>query len=317
MLEHKVLYTSDVHGNEKQLRALVDYALDVKPSTVIIAGEIAPKDMPFEESGIYIKAQRYFLSNTLPKLMERLKSQLPQTMIYVSMGNDDARSNIDVLKQFPQLYTELHGNRLKLNSDFDIVGYSYCPITPFAVKDWEKFDLTNIPAQFAEEYAKRKRTNYGLDRAIKSVAPNEWINFEFSLEDELKDSIQLDLRENIYTQNSGKTIYVFHAPPNETALDILSDNQHMGSYAIREFIEKNNPYITLHGHIHETVRMSKGKFKENIGNTISMSAGNHNEDSNVSALLFDAYNPQSVQRVTIPCSSLSKLFSKVKYDSSK
>ena len=46
-------------------------------------------------------------------------------------------------------------------------------------------------------------------------------------------------------------ILVSHTPPVGTAVDKLSDGSHVGSSAIREFIERNQPDLCIAGHIHE------------------------------------------------------------------
>jgi len=298
MLEHIVLYTSDVHGNEKQLRAFAEHAVEIGAQTIILGGEIAPKDAPFEA---YIRVQRDFLSVTLPGMLSDLKRSLPQSNIFVAMGNDDASANRDVLGGHPEIYTDLHGQRVGLNGDFDIVGYSCVPITPFGIKDWEKFDLSNIPRKLAKAYRQRKKENYRLRGGIMSSPTLQWMPFDFSREDETRDSIQTDLLSEVYCRNPARTVYVFHAPPSDSALDVVRNGQHVGSYAVREFIEKYQPYLTLHGHIHETVDMSHGKFTNQIGNTVSMSAGNHNRDDYVSALVFNLYVPNAAQRIKLRC----------------
>ena len=63
-----------------------------------------------------------------------------------------------------------------------------------------------------------------------------------------------------------------HAPPFNTKLDIISSGIHVGSKAIRNFIEKEQPYLTLHGHIHESPKMS-GSYVDNIGKTICINLG--------------------------------------------
>ena len=40
----------------------------------------------------------------------------------------------------------------------------------------------------------------------------------------------------------------------------------MGSIAVRRFIEERQPLVTLHGHIHESVRLT-GSFRDRIGRT--------------------------------------------------
>jgi len=70
-----------------------------------------------------------------------------------------------------------------------------------------------------------------------------------------------------------KTIYVFHAPPYGTKLDILCNGQHKGSKAVLGFIKKNQPVLTLHGHIHEAPEVS-GTMKQKIGRTLCINPGN-------------------------------------------
>jgi len=60
-------------------------------------------------------------------------------------------------------------------------------------------------------------------------------------------------------------------------------------------IEENQPYLTLHGHIHETVDIS-GSFKDRIGDTLCLSVGNHDTRNELSILTFDLNNPEDVVR---------------------
>lgn len=69
-----------------------------------------------------------------------------------------------------------------------------------------------------------------------------------------------------------KTIYVFHAPPYGTKLDMLLNKEHKGSQAIRKFIEKEQPLLCLHGHIHESPEVS-GVTKQRIGKTVCVNPG--------------------------------------------
>jgi Icc-related predicted phosphoesterase len=134
---------------------------------------------------------------------------------------------------------------------------------------------------------------------------------DFSFEDsKLDESIQSDLEQSIFTAHPESTIYVFHTPANNTALDITENEKHVGSFAVRQFIEKHQPFLTLHGHIHETVDMS-GKYQEKIGISLGMSAGNHNYDSNLAVLVFDTEDPSKAIRKKLPCTYLGKLRRKI------
>lgn len=48
------------------------------------------------------------------------------------------------------------------------------------------------------------------------------------------------------------TIFVPHAPPARTAVDRIASGHHVGSSAVRTFIEKRKPTLVVCGHIHES-----------------------------------------------------------------
>ena len=292
MNRHTIIYTSDLHGNEVQYRKVVDYASLVKASSVIIGGDIAPKGMAADQ---YISTQRRFLRKQLPSILQPLKNA--GIKVYLMMGNDDCKINLDVLEQESgRAYFLINNIRLTLTDKFEIIGYSYVPITPFGIKDWEKFDLSAVPEKNHQEYYHRKKNNYQLE-GWKSSRQG-WIQFRFTSEIEPQDSIQKDLFQTQFRDRPEKTIYVMHSPPNDTALDIISSGEHVGSIAERLFIEQVQPYLTLHGHIHEAVAMS-GRFRQDIGKTICLASGNHNVGKNVAILLFDLYHPENVRRVVL------------------
>ena len=289
-----IVYTSDVHGNETHYNKLYDFAKKASADAVIIGGDIAPKGIGSVD---YIQTQREFLEKKLPEFARNLKKSLPKCNLFLMMGNDDCAANMDVLEKHDStLYHLIHNKRLKLTADFEIVGYGYVPITPFGIKDWEKFDFSNAPERFRQAYEYRKRTDcqyWGW-----KTAQQEWVEFTFPKDAEQKDSIQKDLEGILFTANPRKTIYVMHTPPYETNLDLVRWKWHIGSMAVKMFIEERQPYLTLHGHIHETVAVSR-EFKHQTGNTLSMSSGNCNTKDDLALLVFDIYDPQNAKRVVI------------------
>jgi Icc-related predicted phosphoesterase len=115
---------------------------------------------------------------------------------------------------------------------------------------------------------------YGVCNHI--IAGYPFINpTPFPLKDWEKDeeAIEKDLEKLAEGIKSRKTIYVFHAPPYGTKLDMLSGGEHKGSEAVRRFIEKKQPLLTLHGHIHEACKIS-GAMKQKIGRTLCVNPGN-------------------------------------------
>lgn len=288
MKSHIVVYTSDLHGNETQYEKLIEYSNKINADSIIIGGDIAPKDLVDAD---FIPSQKNFLEYRLPSLLSKKKQD---TKVFLILGNDDCMVN-EPITHNNGIYHSIHKKRMQLTEDFDIVGYSYVPITPFGIKDWEKFDFREVPEHLVSEYEQRKKTNYLLD-GWKSTAAG-WKEFTFKQGDE-SDSIQEDLSSNLFKDNPEKTIYVMHAPPDRTNLDIMIDGKHAGSMAIKSFIEKCQPYLTLHGHIHETVLMSRD-FRQPIGKTISLSSGNHNVGRNLAVIVFDVYNLISAKRYVL------------------
>lgn len=290
----KILYSSDLHGNQTQYQKMFAYAQKISVDVLILSGDIAPKNFSPES---FIAGQRDFFKNTLPEMFTTLHTKLPKCKIFLMMGNDDASTNMNTLSTHdPKLYRVIHGKRINLTKDFDIVGYSHVPITPFGIKDWEKFDLSAVPTSWQTKYTLRKRTNYRLD-GFKST-PTGWEKFKFNPSTEKEDSIQKDLENIIFTTKPKRTICIIHTPPDNTCLDQIYGGQHVGSMAVRSFIEEKQPYLTLHGHIHETVEVS-GNFKEKIGNTLSLCSGNHNVGVNVAVISFDLKNPAHAKRILL------------------
>jgi Icc-related predicted phosphoesterase len=89
------------------------------------------------------------------------------------------------------------------------------------------------------------------------------------------EKIIRDLNAMARKSDPRKTVYVTHAPPLNTGLDVIFSGTHVGSAAIREFLEKKQPYLSLHGHIHESPQMS-GIWKDVIGGTVAVNPGKQN-----------------------------------------
>jgi len=110
-------------------------------------------------------------------------------------------------------------------------------------------------------------------------------------------TIEEDLKALAKRTNPRKTIFVIHAPPWNTELDrAYPDDTRIGSKAVREFIEREQPLLTLHGHAHESFELS-GKFMEIIGKTISINPGSEHQKKGVklNAVIFDVYNLKKIR----------------------
>lgn len=98
---------------------------------------------------------------------------------------------------------------------------------------------------------------------------------QMRLELDSPDTLEADL------QRLAKTIerpfvFVSHSPPYGTPLDLLAGGLHVGSRAIRHFIEKWTARgflpLSLHGHIHEAPFCS-GSLQTRIGACLCLNPG--------------------------------------------
>ena len=67
-------------------------------------------------------------------------------------------------------------------------------------------------------------------------------------------------------------MYALHSPPRDTACDVISTRQHVGSRAIRAFVATHQPRLVLSGHIHESPRVSGG-WRDTLGATPVVNPG--------------------------------------------
>ncbi|MCA9753903.1 MAG: hypothetical protein KC591_17020, partial [Gemmatimonadetes bacterium] len=98
-------------------------------------------------------------------------------------------------------------------------------------------------------------------------------------------------------------ILLFHSPPYRTRLDRadldglsvdhVPVDVHVGSIAIRRFVETWQPRLTLHGHVHESARLT-GSWQDRIGETVLLSAAHDGPE--LALVRFDPDRPERATR---------------------
>ena len=68
-------------------------------------------------------------------------------------------------------------------------------------------------------------------------------------------------------ETSEKLVLVTHAPPFGTKVDMIQEGTHVGSKSIRQYIEQNQPLVTLCGHVHEA------RDVDQLGRTLIVNPG--------------------------------------------
>lgn len=281
----RILYASDLHGNEGHYELFFRLARKIAPTIIILGGDNAPKTAaqrtPTKQFDFY---RQYFIPAVARFQSEMLRSGL-KADIFLIYGNDDFRSYAGLLEQDLRSLqvTVLLNGVAKVGSNHALIGYSFVPITPFKYKDWEKQDVAGIERIGAEQ---------GFTSYNEKLYP---VNEQ---EISARGSILEDLTERFLEVGTyRRAILVSHAPPANTALD-LSISGHVGSLAVRQTIERFQPVVSLHGHIHEAFELS-GTFYEKIGpRTISANPGHFFDRPNLNAIAVEL-DPFVISRYTV------------------
>lgn len=253
-------FVSDLHGKIDRFKKLFNIIETERPEIVFLGGDILPG---FQPSGLMTED---FINDYLLKQLSDLRDKLEESYprIFTILGNDDGRySEETLIRASDEGLLEYSHNRRKQFGRWTIYGYSYVPPTPFRLKDWERYDVSRY-------------TDPGC------VSPEDGAHsFPISPDEVRYSNIKKDLDKLTAEENLRDTIFLFHAPPYSSYLDRAAlDGQmvdhvpldlHVGSIAIQRFIETRQPHLTLHGHIHESARIT-GSWRDRIGRTVMISA---------------------------------------------
>lgn len=270
----KLLFASDLHGDESLFEELISYSIALEPDWLLLGGDILPKHTNNDD---LISVQRQFLKARFNQFIENLKQKSPKTRVVAILGNDDCGVLVKELENMVNhgLLQTVHNKLISLESGWSLFGFHMVPETPFKLKDHERLDLNNSRIKFP---------GMGTSSKIDKLLPvnNEvWFNSHNSIEDELKKICF----EGVDTQ---QLIFITHAPPWGMSLDQMANNQHVGSKAIRTFIEHYQPKITFHGHIHESFYESR-QYWTHLGSTMCFNPGQIHQPS-LDAVLVEIYD---------------------------
>ncbi|MBN1536110.1 MAG: hypothetical protein JW908_05210 [Anaerolineales bacterium] len=285
----RIMYGSDFHGSELVYRKFISAAFQYKADVLMVGGDVTGKAMVpvvhqgggnYEgflfgrreeaNSGEELEKLKNTISNVgfYPIIIEKDEAAEleadPQKMsgrfeaemcerirqwmqladekltpagmkMYFMPGNDDLYSIDDVISEFENI-SNPDMKRFEMEEGYEVLGLSNANMTPWAcIRDLEEDDL------------KKK-----LDTLAGMV------------------------------QNPERAIVIIHVPPYGTPLDSCPDldknlkiitqggqvvMKSAGSPAVKAFIDKVQPMLALHGHIHE----SAGHLR--IGRTLAINAG--------------------------------------------
>jgi Icc-related predicted phosphoesterase len=248
----RCLFVSDLHGRVDCYRKLAAVVGEERPDVILLGGDLLPHEL---------QGGGDFIAEVLRPIFEEIRDRTgaggERTLLIP--GNDDPGARVEELLQGEgdRLWTFLH-QRIVTIGAYRFAGYACVPPTPFALKDWERYDVSRYvdPGCLPPGEGRRTLLVEAREAAARTII------------EDLSDLAGGDPLE--------RTVFLFHSPPYRTVLDraaldgVMVDHVpvdvHVGSVAITRFIEEREPLATLHGHIHESARLT-GSWRQKLGRT--------------------------------------------------
>ncbi len=278
----RCVFVSDLHGSVERYRKLYSAIETERPAAVFVGGDLLP----------HLRTAALgagdFISDVLASGFCRLRSAMGTgyPRVFLILGNDDDRASEPAFIEGDDqgLWVYSHEQWGAVGA-FQVLGYSHVPPTPFQLKDWERYDVSRF-------------TDPGCvspERGVRTVPVNpDSVRF---------GTIASDLERLADGHDFDDTIVLFHSPPYGTSLDRAAlDGRmvdhvpvdvHVGSIAIQRFIERHQPRVTLHGHIHEAPRIT-GTWRVTIGRTHCLTAAHDGPE--LALVRFDLDDLDSASR---------------------
>ena len=282
-------FVSDLHGYESRYLSLFGKILEERPDALFMGGDILPSALT--ANTLLDPRHKDFINDFLAvefmKLHECLGEDYPR--VFLILGNDDGRfveaAVYDAVAR--GIWEYVHDRKVGFGG-FSVFGYAYIPPSPFQLKDWERYDVSRY-----------------VDPGC--ISPEEGsLSVPMAAYERKHATIARDLERLAGGEELGRSIFLFHSPPYKSKLDraALDDKMidyvpmdvHVGSMAIKKFITSRQPLLTLHGHVHESARLT-GTWKDKIGQTIALSAAHDGDE--LALIRFDPESPENATRELI------------------
>ena len=299
--ETKILFATDMHGSEGVWRKFLNASSMLKVKVAICGGDLTGKMIvPIIErkDGKYA----YYL--------------LGKNHLIDSGGLEKAVKDVRGIGYYPYLtneseFGEMSENREKVDEVFSEVMTS-------TLKNWLDLIREKVPSEIRVVVCPGNDDRFPVDDLIidhpdvinaegKVIEIDEshemmstgWVNPSPWNTTREEDDEKLEARLEKYIsqlKDTKSAIFNFHAPPYQTKLDeapLLDDNLNpvleggrvvmvpVGSKAVRNVIEKYQPFLGLHGHIHE----ASGSIK--IGRTHCVNPGSEYAEGILRAFLIE------------------------------
>jgi len=264
----KLLYVTDIHGVKWKYERIYELTKDNNVDIVINGGDMLPTRPNFFIQDDFIET---FLEHHFQLYDE-------EGIYYLCMpGNDDLIIHDELLDITVSNFDHVHNiaQRIYKINGFEFVGMNWVTDLPFGLKDRARMDSEDFvfPMQIGKPILSTKD---GLKRL------DDWFTYAKTI-----PTIKEELNNLPLPDDDNESIYVIHMPPAKVWLDVCSDRSQVGSRAIYNFLKVRQPFLSLHGHIHESAKMSN-IWRNKIEDTICIQPGqSERNDDYVIYVLID------------------------------
>lgn len=290
----KIFYATDVHGSERTWKKFLNAAKFYGADVLIMGGDVMGKlAIPvIRETG---GSHRATIHGRVERAddeagVEALRARIGDLGFYdVVMGEDEYRATQSDPAAVERLFVRLATERLARWMDLAETRLAGTGIRCYATGGND--DLTEVMATMDRSDARAfvacedRAVPIDDDHVMISmpyVNPTPWRTPREAEEPELAERIERMARP---FGDHRQVIFNFHAPPKDSTLDtcpmldattdppsqVVRGGQPVlygaGSSAIRESIERHQPMLGLHGHIHESQAAAR------IGRTLCVNPG--------------------------------------------
>lgn len=268
----RLFFTSDLHGREI-LRAGLLTAVEVaRPDLIVLGGDLLPDDSALKPETLG-HGQPEYVRTSFRQFVTDMRRLSGCRHVLVIFGNHDWGSSVTAMDELVEegLVTTLEHTRSVAVDGVHFVGYSYTPPTPWFVKDFERLDRPGDRPPFIGG----ARWDARFSRPVQHGSQLLFQDLE-TIEEQLATM----------TVPPAPWVFVAHAPPRDTHLDRSFSGAPFGSQAIRDAIEKHQPLLSLHGHLHESPLVT-GRWQDTLGATTSLNPGQSGRRLNYAVIDID------------------------------
>jgi Icc-related predicted phosphoesterase len=277
----RIVYVTDLHGWRAGYERAVRHAIDCRAAALVNGGDMGP---PGED---IIAVQQQFYDEFFGQLLSQLTGQ--GIAYYGMFGNEDVVFNWPrwkALVDSSPLVFDLTEAWHALDEGLWLRGCGYVPDFPYRIKDFALRDVVDA--------ARPPQREAPVRSGERGMEPIDDLEQYFADRPTVAEKLEADLAD---MPTDGRAIAAIHAPPVDTGLGVLPNEGDVGSVAVRQWIEAHQPFLTLHGHIHESPDLT-GVETCHVGQTLCHQPGQRGPRAlTVSEITFDAHSAQCQRRI--------------------